>query len=211
MWAKVAGEMAVPWRAAEAMHWQLGEADMARRAGVVPFSLAAVNVEGNKSYKSSPSHSHIHPPPQASMPRDFGGPSPRILYNGTPPMPANIRTRGSRRESVPPPPPLPMGLDSARVQYVPGPGLAPIQKQPLSRTAGMLPGVDELIGGISPYCAPVAVPNTGPITGVAKSTRYATPASYSVGSAGFKRRASPDGFSYKAPKLRRISQCLLSS
>ncbi|KFX99934.1 hypothetical protein V490_01585 [Pseudogymnoascus sp. VKM F-3557] len=38
MWAKVAEEMGVPWRAAEAMHWQLGEADMARRAGVVPFS-----------------------------------------------------------------------------------------------------------------------------------------------------------------------------
>ena len=39
LWAKVAEEMQVPWRAAEAMHWQLGESDMARRAGVVPFSL----------------------------------------------------------------------------------------------------------------------------------------------------------------------------
>lgn len=35
---EVAEEMAVPWRAAEAMHWQLGEGDMARRAGTVPFS-----------------------------------------------------------------------------------------------------------------------------------------------------------------------------
>ncbi|KAL7903957.1 hypothetical protein GGI35DRAFT_484922 [Trichoderma velutinum] len=43
MWAKVAEELAVPWRAAEAMHWQLGEADMARRAGVVPFSFATTN------------------------------------------------------------------------------------------------------------------------------------------------------------------------
>ena len=41
MWAPVALELGIPWRAAEAMHWQLGEADMARRAGVVPFSLAA--------------------------------------------------------------------------------------------------------------------------------------------------------------------------
>ncbi|KAM0591622.1 hypothetical protein ACHAP1_001710 [Verticillium nonalfalfae] len=49
MWAKLAEEMAVPWRAAEAMHWQLGEADIARRNGVTPFSLAAVNVpEGRR-------------------------------------------------------------------------------------------------------------------------------------------------------------------
>ncbi|KAH6651425.1 hypothetical protein F5144DRAFT_475662, partial [Chaetomium tenue] len=39
MWAKVAEEIGVPWRAAEAMHWQLGETEMTKRAGVVPFSL----------------------------------------------------------------------------------------------------------------------------------------------------------------------------
>ena len=38
MWAKIAKEMGIPWRAAEAMHWQLGEEDIARRAGTVPFS-----------------------------------------------------------------------------------------------------------------------------------------------------------------------------
>ncbi|KAK4062641.1 hypothetical protein Purlil1_14202 [Purpureocillium lilacinum] len=45
MWAKVAEELQVPWRAAEAMHWQLGEADMAHRAGVVPFSLTSSTAE----------------------------------------------------------------------------------------------------------------------------------------------------------------------
>ena len=35
--------MAIPWRAAEAMHWQMGEHEMARRAGVTPFSLANNN------------------------------------------------------------------------------------------------------------------------------------------------------------------------
>ncbi|CAF9933505.1 MAG: hypothetical protein HETSPECPRED_008671 [Heterodermia speciosa] len=40
MWAKVAEDLQVPWRAAEAMHWALGEAEMARRAGVVAFSMA---------------------------------------------------------------------------------------------------------------------------------------------------------------------------
>ncbi|OJD15172.1 hypothetical protein ACJ73_09002, partial [Blastomyces percursus] len=40
MWATIAEEMAMPWRAAEAMHWQLGEQEMARRAGTVPFSFS---------------------------------------------------------------------------------------------------------------------------------------------------------------------------
>ena len=40
MWSRIAEEMAIPWRAAEAMHWQMGEHEMARRAGVTPFTLA---------------------------------------------------------------------------------------------------------------------------------------------------------------------------
>ncbi|KAI3572149.1 hypothetical protein IWW34DRAFT_795318 [Fusarium oxysporum f. sp. albedinis] len=208
IWAKVAEEMAVPWRAVEAMHWQLGEKDMARRAGVTPFSLSAANAKGNN--RSLSSRSHVHLQPSGTMSRDSGVPSRRTLYNG-PLMPASTRIIRSRQEFVPPPPRLLMGPDSARVQYVPGPGLAPIQKQPLSQTPSMLPGVGELIHGMSLYSAPAAVPNTVPTTGVAQSTLDATLASYSVGSAGSKRRASPDGFSDNAPKLCRISQGLLSS
>ncbi|ETN43890.1 uncharacterized protein HMPREF1541_11021 [Cyphellophora europaea CBS 101466] len=43
MWSRIAEEMAIPWRAAEAMHWQMGEHEMARRAGVTPFALANTN------------------------------------------------------------------------------------------------------------------------------------------------------------------------
>lgn len=43
MWLKVAEEMAMPWRAVEAMHWQMGEHEMAKRAGVSPFSLSNPN------------------------------------------------------------------------------------------------------------------------------------------------------------------------
>jgi hypothetical protein len=64
MWAKVAEEMAVPWRAAEAMHWQLGEAEMARRAGVVPFTLtsASTNETPGGHRRNSPARglSHAH-------------------------------------------------------------------------------------------------------------------------------------------------------
>ncbi|EXL67843.1 hypothetical protein FOPG_16066 [Fusarium oxysporum f. sp. conglutinans race 2 54008] len=161
MWAKIAEEMAVPWRAVEAMHWQLGEADMARRAGVLPFRLAGVNVQGKESHRSSPSHSHIHLQPQGSVRRDFAAPLPRLLYNGNPPMPANTRTMASSRGFVPPPPPLPMIPDSAAAQYVPRPDLAPIQSQPPPRPAGMLPGVAELTSCVDPYSAPAAVPTVG--------------------------------------------------
>lgn len=41
MWAKVAEDLQVPWRAAEAMHWEIGRQEMGRRAGVVPFSMAS--------------------------------------------------------------------------------------------------------------------------------------------------------------------------
>jgi hypothetical protein len=204
MWAKVAEEMAVPWRAAEAMHWQLGEADMARRAGVIPFSLAAVNVEGNSSHRGSPSRSHIHSQSQSSIPRDLGAPSPRMVYNRPPPMSASNRAMAPRRESIPPPPPLPMGPDPAEVQYVPGPGLAPIQNQPPPRSAGMLPGVAELTGGVSPYSTPAAVPNLGPTPGVGPGSLYSSLASYSMESASNKRKASPDHYQHEANRRRRI-------
>ena len=39
MWSKVAEEMTILWRAAEAMHWKLGEQEMARRADIVRREL----------------------------------------------------------------------------------------------------------------------------------------------------------------------------
>lgn len=54
MWAKIAKEMGIPWRAAEAMHWQLGEEEMARRAGTVPFShSSSVVLESSKNKRDS--------------------------------------------------------------------------------------------------------------------------------------------------------------
>lgn len=40
MWEKISKEMQLPWRAAEAMHWQIGEIEMAQRANVPVFHLA---------------------------------------------------------------------------------------------------------------------------------------------------------------------------
>jgi len=49
MWSEIANEMGIPWRTAEAMHWQLGEQDMARRAGAIPFSLSSTAVDAPSS------------------------------------------------------------------------------------------------------------------------------------------------------------------
>jgi hypothetical protein len=75
MWAKVAEELQVPWRAAEAMHWQLGEHDMARRAGVtVPFSLSSNEAPPfgglgpHQSRRNSPTRGHAHSQSQGSIP-----------------------------------------------------------------------------------------------------------------------------------------------
>ncbi|EED14489.1 conserved hypothetical protein [Talaromyces stipitatus ATCC 10500] len=79
MWAEIAQEMNVPWRAAEAMHWELGEQEMARRAG--PIALRA---KRNMTLRSKPRHHSLkinhcvslspsprttilHPPPQSSI------------------------------------------------------------------------------------------------------------------------------------------------
>ncbi|KKA26939.1 hypothetical protein TD95_001059 [Thielaviopsis punctulata] len=62
MWQKVAEELAVPWRAAEAMHWRMGEEEMAKRAGVVPFSLS---VNDSSSHRNTLSRGHSQPPPRS--------------------------------------------------------------------------------------------------------------------------------------------------
>lgn len=74
MWEKISKEMALPWRAAEAMHWQIGEVEMAQRANVPVFHLAgqqnASTTTGAMpdsrsstspgSVSSGPAHVHIH-------------------------------------------------------------------------------------------------------------------------------------------------------
>ena len=41
LWKPIANEIGVPWRAAEAMHWDMGQNEMAHRANVSPFTITA--------------------------------------------------------------------------------------------------------------------------------------------------------------------------
>ncbi|KAK3898207.1 hypothetical protein C8A05DRAFT_38211, partial [Staphylotrichum tortipilum] len=140
MWAKVAEEMQVPWRAAEAMHWQLGEIDMARRAGVVPFSLNMTSNEpqGPPLHRISPTRGHAHSQSQGSLPRDLSSlPSPRYTRGGPPPLMippptptasdgggSRPLTASSRRESLPPRPSFGLPPLSEQPDYIYGQPLA---------------------------------------------------------------------------------------
>ncbi|KAK6430112.1 hypothetical protein LTR95_013736 [Oleoguttula sp. CCFEE 5521] len=53
MWEKISKEMALPWRAAEAMHWQIGEIEMAQRANVPVFHLAGQALSASSNTPSS--------------------------------------------------------------------------------------------------------------------------------------------------------------
>lgn len=80
MWAKIAEEMTLPWRAAEAMHWQMGEHEMARRAGVTAFSLS-----NNQPMPPSSMPPRLHMRHSSAATRMRGDSLPR---NGPPQLPS---------------------------------------------------------------------------------------------------------------------------
>ncbi|KAL9110875.1 MAG: hypothetical protein Q9227_004675 [Pyrenula ochraceoflavens] len=123
MWSRVAEELSIPWRAAEAMHWQLGEAEMARRAGVVPFTLA------NTSTTTAPTST---PTASAAYAGSRGG-HVRSRSQGT----------GQRRH---PHPQLHMDTSGSGMAAAAG-GRGP----PPGREDRMLPSVAELTRGVPAF------------------------------------------------------------
>lgn len=122
MWFKVAEEMAIPWRAAEAMHWQLGEQEMARRAGVVPFSLSstAIDPPATRTRRAS-----------TSFTRSRRGSTSRAIPGHLPGLPPQLPSLEELTAGVPayaPPGPTPPRefYGAARPEMsVPPPGLMP--------------------------------------------------------------------------------------
>ena len=115
MWAKIAEEMAIPWRAAEAMHWQMGENDMARRAGVTPFTLTNANSNSvsrtNTRPTSRPSGESSRPGSQqlpslaeltAGLPA-YAQPPSSYPYDRAPSTPYSTSLPYPRQSLTPPP------------------------------------------------------------------------------------------------------------
>ncbi|QPH06082.1 hypothetical protein C2857_004315 [Epichloe festucae Fl1] len=225
MWAKVAEELAVPWRAAEAMHWQLGEADMARRAGVVPFSLAAVNLEsGHRA--GPPPRTNVHFQPQETMTRHITPPSPRTMYSSRnqsgSSMAGQLPPRVENVGAPPPPPPPPLQAGTGPMvhgsmpqehggefYYSAGPGLAPIQHQGQPRNPGPLPSLAELTTGVSPYPGQIDRPHSGHASNNT-AVKHAMPMPASQGyqqhidQTRVKRRASPEMMQREGSQRRRL-------
>jgi hypothetical protein len=148
IWAKVAEEMAVPWRAAEAMHWQLGEKDMAHRAGVAPFPLSIV-VDTPLGRRYSPSQSH-------SGNLSGSGPSSSRYDRLNRRSGLSLgRTITARRDSMPRsvPPPLNDGLKLAAIG---GRGIGVPVGVGIGRgeQSQLLPSVAEMTTGVRPYSPP---------------------------------------------------------
>lgn len=82
MWKDIAEHMNVPWRTAEAVHWQMGEDEMARRAGERAFKLV--------TKERSPNSCHLG----EHNPRDLQAPSEACVFRpqGTPSTPASMVT-----------------------------------------------------------------------------------------------------------------------
>ncbi|KAM3078110.1 hypothetical protein ACMFMG_002590 [Clarireedia jacksonii] len=206
MWAKVAEEMAVPWRAAEAMHWQLGEQDMARRAGVVPFSLSSVTLDTPPSgQRVSPARGHSYTQSQSST---ISGPGPiGARYSrpntaqGNPPMRGGgTRTIAARRESTPrsvPPTSPTDGLALAAIGSGVGMGMGG------GRGGQFLPSLNEMTTGVSPYSTPAYSMSIPAYPGGYHSPGPLLPAlGIMANRPDVKRRASPESAS-REPIRRR--------
>jgi hypothetical protein len=196
--------MAVPWRAAEAMHWQLGEADMARRAGVVPFSLSSVTLDnpppGNRS---SPTRGHTHSQSHSSIISGTGS-SSGSRYSRPTTSHSHSSSRGSgsntgrsiaaRRDSTPRTV-HPASPNDGLALAAMGGGL-PMGMGRGGHGGQMLPSVAELTTGVSPYNTPaytVSMPMSMPYGYTTQSPLL--PAIGSMGGGArqeTKRRASPD-------------------
>lgn len=72
MWDKIARDMQLPWRAAEAMHWQIGEVEMAQRANVPVFHLAGGQPSVGGASSAGPGDSR----PSSTSPASTTGPPP---------------------------------------------------------------------------------------------------------------------------------------
>lgn len=144
MWEKISKEMQLPWRAAEAMHWQIGEVEMAQRANVPVFHLAGQHgpdrsQEPESRSSLSPSSRTIQPPNSMAYAHTHNHSLPHQIPHGSHPVsPVQARLRRSSDESSPPGhPALRRRADSARS--------TPTSSTPLSNR-GPLPPLMDVTG-----------------------------------------------------------------
>lgn len=157
MWEKISKEMQLPWRAAEAMHWQIGEVEMAQRANVPVFHLAGQGGPPTDMHSSSTSPSSVTAPVSAfSYSHTHSHALPQLAQLPPPVSPTKSRLR--RNSSGPS---SPSGLPSPRRR---ADSARSLHGGPLPGRA-LLPPLGEITGGPSPvshrYTLPPVVTSPG--------------------------------------------------
>lgn len=179
------------------MHWQIGELEMARRAGVVPFTLANASTNytpGGRRSQSTRTHSRSGSHSQGMLRYD-GGHMVQALPGQVVP---------GRRDSIPVRPSA-MPLDGTgrppMADLGPPQGLAPLHLPTTQgQGTGFLPGIAELTTGMSPYSTPAhsaGMHSVSPVHSAGEGP-YGPGFPYHPAadpSGGFKRSASP-GFGH---------------
>lgn len=182
------------------MHWNLGENDIARRAGVVPFSLSSVTLDaaapgtpGGSGQGGSRGHSHSH---------SHGGSSPAARsqhhQRGTHSQPSigSSRSIAARRDMTPRSAPPLSPSDGIAIAGIGGHMIGPGG----GRGGQQLPSVAEMTTGVSPYSTQAYSLNMGMSQGYASQGPMLPPVllggplgiMHSPGPYDSKRRASPD-------------------
>ena len=178
---------------------------MARRAGVVPFSLTTVNTDtqsnsSTQSNRPSPTRGHMYSQSGVSPTNSIG--SARFSHQRAPSHPPQQQPRNMTvlrdctPRSVPPPSPID------------GMALAGIGNH--ANTAGrggMLPSLAEMTTGVSPYNTPAYAMSMTPVSGYPSPVALLPPVSYISGrpdsrSSDHKRRASPEMMAREASRRR---------
>lgn len=137
MWTIIANELDVPWRTCESWHWRLGQHDMARRAGVSVFTMAATG-EPSPSSRNDRSGVTAATGASADSPGGVGGGARNPGGFGGPP--------GGEL------PPIHPGLVGSReIGRRDDRGLRRRSEAGRGRGVTVLPGVAELEGGVGLY------------------------------------------------------------
>jgi hypothetical protein len=198
--------MAVPWRAAEAMHWRLGEKDMARRAGVTPFHLATGNADSKSSDRSPPSYGDGHRHSQINTSGVLRVPFATVVGNRTYSMPsASIGGIVLPTPPSPTPTSSPLSPDPTDIGYVRGLTLPPIAILPRPWHEDTVPGLAEVHNDISRHNVLAVVPTIGRSSKGTSDLLYSTFVSDPRTSAGTKRQAFTDRCEAGSHKRQRIA------
>jgi hypothetical protein len=176
---------------------------MARRAGVVPFSLSSVTVDAPPgSHRSSPTRGHSHSQSQSSAMSGHSSSGARFSRPATAHS-ASSSTKGSgggsartiaaRRDSTPRSVPPAGPSDGLALAAIGGSGGSGGMAMGMGRGGQLLPSVAEMTTGVSPYNTP-AYAMSMPMGGGYSSPGPLLPAIGMMGGARpeSKRRASPE-------------------